>query len=125
MYIQSGYYNWDFDLELEEKYLKLMNNIGIRFVEIGFRTLDTNSSKGIFAHSQIKILNKLKIPDKINIGVMVNASEFIAAKEDNIKICKKYFTKDYLRKIKFIRFACHHDEIYKLRKVFDWFAQKV
>ena len=101
-----------------------MNNIGIRFVEIGFRTLDTNSSKGIFAHSQIKILNKLKIPDKINIGVMVNASEFIAAKEDNIKICKKYFTKDYLRKIKFIRFACHHDEIYKLRKVFDWFCTK-
>ena len=38
-------------LSLGRKYLKLMNNIGIRFVEIGFRTLDTNSSKGIFAAS--------------------------------------------------------------------------
>ena len=74
--------------------------------------------------SQIKILNKLKIPNNINIGVMVNASEFINSKEDNIKICKKYFTKNYLRKIKFIRFACHHDEIYKFEKVFDWFCTK-
>ena len=121
----GGYYNnWDFDLSLGRKYLKLMNDIGVRFVEIGFRTLDTNSSKGIFAHSQIEILNKLKIPNKINIGVMVNASEFINSKEENIKICKKYFTKNYLRKIKFIRFACHHDEIYKLKKVFDWFCKK-
>ena len=55
---------------------------------------------------------------------MVNASEFINSKEDNIKICKKYFTKNYLRKIKFIRFACHHDEIYKLKKFLIGFVKK-
>ena len=121
----GGYYNnWQFDLRLAKKYLILMNKINIKFVEIGFRTLKKNSSKGIFAHSDLKTLNLLKVPKKINIGVMVNASEFISSPENNIKICKKFFPNNYLKKIKFIRFACHIDEVFELKDVFKWFEKK-
>jgi 4-hydroxy 2-oxovalerate aldolase len=121
----GGYYNnWDFDINLANEYLTLMSKINVKFVEIGFRTLSENSSKGIFAHSNLDILKKLKIPKEINIGVMVNASEILASKDSAVQLCQKYFHKDYLKRIKFIRFACHVNEIYKMKKILSWFKKK-
>ena len=48
----GGYYNnWNFSINLAEKYLKVMKDIKIDYVEIGFRSLDETEYKGPFFYS--------------------------------------------------------------------------
>ena len=80
----GGYYNnWDFDINLINKYLKVMSDIKVDYVEIGFRSGEKKEFKGACAYSTDEFLNNLKIPKNLKIAVMINGSELI--KENYLK----------------------------------------
>ena len=113
----GGYYNnWNFKISLIEKYLNVMSDIKIDYVEIGFRSLEKNEFRGACAYTTDEFLNTLKIPKNIKIAVMVNASELIKNSNRNksLESVKKLFKKSNKTKIKLVRIAAHYSEISKL-----------
>ena len=85
----GGYYtNWNFDRQLVNDYLNALDKIHVDFVELGFRFLDKKKTKGEFAYTSEKLINELKIPKNLNLGVMINASDFIDKKESPVDLIK-------------------------------------
>ena len=77
----GGYYNkWDFEFSLIEKYLHAISSAGINFVELGFRSQKKDNYFGPLAYCTDNFISKIKIPDSIQIGVMINASEIKESK---------------------------------------------
>ena len=74
----GGYYNnWDFSIDLINDYLKAMPMAGVDYVEIGFRSLYKSTFRGACAYTKDEFLESLKIPKKLKVAVMVNASDLI------------------------------------------------
>ncbi len=113
----GGYYNnWNFSINLIEKYLQSMAEIKIDYVEIGFRSLEKKEFRGACAYSTDEFLNSIKIPKNIKLAVMVNASELVKNNtlSKNMKLIEKLFTTSNKSKIKLVRIACHYNEIQKV-----------
>lgn len=109
----GGYYNnWDFSVELIEDYLKKLSESGIKFIELGFRSLDSKNYMGPCAHTKDSFIESLKIPRNINIGVMINASEIISNNPGNTEFIN--IVSGNKSKIAFVRFACHFNEVEKI-----------
>ena len=110
----GGYYNnWDFSTDLINEYLKSIYLSGIEYVEIGFRSFEQGSYKGPCAYTKDSFLAQLKIPKKLKIGVMINASEIVdSSKKNLIKKISKLFPNSRDR-INFVRIACHFKEVEK------------
>jgi len=120
----GGYYNnWDFDKETIQKYLYAVDSANIKFIELGFRFNDHIKNKGLTAYTEDSLLKKLKIPKNINIGIMINASDFILNNNININTLKKVLPVSISKEIKFIRVACHHSEVLKLKYFFKYFKK--
>ena len=116
----GGYYNnWYFKKELINEYLKVMDNIKVDYVEIGFRFIDKIKTKGPTAYSDESFLKSLKIPKGLKIGIMINASDFVNSK-NIIDLAKKKFKlkKDSL--ISLVRIACHYEEIKEITPLVNW-----
>ena len=48
----GGYYNnWDFKINLANKYLYALSKINVDYVEIGFRSLEKNEFRGACAYT--------------------------------------------------------------------------
>lgn len=123
----GGYYNnWNFDLKLINDYLKVMSQVKIDYVELGFRSLDVSEFRGACAYTTDKFIESLKIPSKIKICVMINAAEIIKFDkfEDNLKILKQLFKEKKKTKIKLIRIATHYDELAKILPLSNWLKKK-
>ena len=89
----GGYYNnWEFNKDLINEYLKVMEDIKVDYVEIGFRFIDKVRTKGPCAYSQESFLKSLKIPKNLKIGIMINAADFVNSR-DIISLAKKNFKK--------------------------------
>jgi len=70
----GGYYNnWFFSKRFINKYLKCIDNVEIKYCELGFRFPRTDEKKGLTAYTDNDLLKKINIPKKIKIGVMINA----------------------------------------------------
>jgi len=114
----GGYYNnWDFSKDLVNDYLKAISGSGIKFVEIGFRSLKENKLNGPNFFSRDSYLNILKIPKNLSIGVMINISEIVNSKEKYQTILSRLFNDQKKTKIKFIRLATHFNEISETIKI--------
>ena len=112
----GGYYNnWEFDIDLINEYLNALENINIDYVEIGFRIIEKFKDKGPNAYSSENFLRKLKIPKKIKIGIMVNASDLINSNTKIDLLIKKNFIEKKKSVIKLIRLACHFHELEKIK----------
>ena len=125
----GGYYNnWDFDTKLINSYFKSMSDINIDYVEIGFRSNSQDKFLGPLAYSTNSFIKNLKIPKKLKnkIGVMINASEFMQAKDINQqkKMLNKIFPKKDKKIINFVRIACHEKEVFKAFKLCKWFRKR-
>ena len=95
----GGYYNnWDFSKDLVNDYLKAISYSGIRFVEIGFRSLKENEFNGPNFFTRDDYVNILKIPKNLNIGVMINISEIISSKKNYKKILTQLFNNPHKTK---------------------------
>ena len=58
----GGYYNnWNFSIDLINRYLKVMSDIKVDYVEIGFRSYEKNF-RGSCAYSTDEFLDNLQIP---------------------------------------------------------------
>ncbi len=108
----GGYYNnWDFPKELVNEYLKAVSESGIKFVELGFRSLKQNKFKGANFFTTDSYIESLKIPKKIKVGVMVNTSELISNSLECSKSLKILFKEKKKTKLHFVRLATHFDEV--------------
>lgn len=116
----GGYYNnWNFNIDLINKYLKVMSDIKVDYVEIGFRSVEKKEFRGACAYSTDEFLNNLKIPKNLKIAVMINGAELI---KDNFLKKKSsslnnLFKKSKLSKVQLVRIACHFSEIFKVMPV--------
>ena len=117
----GGYYNnWDFRKKDIQRYLDEISKTGIKFVELGFRFYDKNEIKGLTAYTKDSLINSLKIPNTLSIGLMINASDFLNNPIENLK---KVF-REKNNKIKFIRLACHYNEIFLTEDIIKWFKKR-
>ena len=111
----GGYYNnWDFSKELINEYLQAMSAAKIDYVEIGFRFLKKDIYLGPCAYTSTSFLEKLNIPKKLKIGIMINAKDILTSGLTKNKIKETFFDFPKKNKISFIRFACHLNEISKI-----------
>ena len=120
----GGYYNnWNFSKEFIQKYLNYISKTKINHVELGFRFIEKSKIKGLTAYTTDKLLNNIRVPKEIDIGIMVNASDLINNKafEDN---CKKIFHNIQNSKVKFVRFACHHHEVFLISRYIKWLKNR-
>jgi 4-hydroxy 2-oxovalerate aldolase len=108
----GGYYNnWDFDLDLVQEYLNAMSESRIDLVEIGLRSFIGGKYYGPFFYSTDDFLRELNIPEGLNVGVMINAKEYIKDDQPNFDLLNKAFTKKIDSPLHFIRIAAHIHEI--------------
>ena len=118
----GGYYNnWDFDNDLINQYLQVLDSINIDFCEIGFRFYKNNGFKGSCAFTTEEFLESLTIPKSIKIAIMINANELISNEELIIDRLKKLLPlKASKSKVDMVRVACHYEIIEKILTVFDF-----
>ena len=114
----GGYYNnWDFSHKLVNDYLSAMSSAGIKFVELGFRSLKDKDFKGPNWYTTDSYINNLNIPNNLVLGVMINVYEIISySKGIKEPINKLYSDKDK-SKIKFVRLASHYNEFDTAAKI--------
>ena len=62
----------------------------------------------------------MSVPKGLNIGIMINASDLIHNNQPKKEIIKKLVNKKNIHKIKFIRIACHHHEVFLLKDCFQY-----
>ena len=111
----GGYYNnWDFSKELIEEYFQAMSAAKIEYVEIGFRFLKKDIYLGPCAYTTPSFLETLNIPKNLKIGIMINAKDIISNNFSNAEIDKIFFQFSRKKKISFVRFACHLNEVKKI-----------
>lgn len=108
----GGYYNnWDFSKDLVNDYLKAVADSGIKYVEIGFRSLKENKLNGPNFFSRDNYIDILNIPKSLKIGVMINISEIISSKGNFNKVLSNLFENHKKSKVNFVRLATHFNEI--------------
>ena len=116
----GGYYNnWDFKFKDIQKYLNSVASTKISYVELGFRFLENKKIRGLTAYTEDKLIKNLKIPDNIKIGVMINVGDLLKNKRSTLENCKKIFESKN-SKLKFVRLACHYEEIFLIKEVISW-----
>ncbi|MDA7562419.1 aldolase catalytic domain-containing protein [Candidatus Pelagibacter sp.] len=116
----GGYYNnWNFSIQLINKYLKVMSDIKVDYVEIGFRSLEKKEFRGPCAYTTDQFLDNLKIPKTLKVAVMINGAELIKENslKKNISLINSLFKKSKFSKVKLVRIASHYSELKKVMPV--------
>ena len=107
----GGYYNsWDFSLDLINDYLQTMNNLPIDYVELGFRSLNSNNFKGGCAFTTDKFINQLNVPNGLKLGAMINTSEIVNHKQGLLVALSQLFKPAEESPLTLVRIACHMHE---------------
>lgn len=103
----GGYYtDWQFNLELANKYLMVMEEAGIDAVEIGFRS-SPKKQAGMFAKVSDEFIEEnLYKPNIEYFGVMVNTSDMTS------ELIKKLFSYADESPINLVRAATHFHHIH-------------
>lgn len=114
----GGYYNnWDFSHKLVNDYLSAMSSAGIKFVELGFRSLKDKDFKGPNWYTTDSYINNLNIPNNLVLGVMINVYEIISYSKGIKEAINKLFSDKDKSKIKFVRLASHYNEFDTAAKI--------
>jgi 4-hydroxy 2-oxovalerate aldolase len=120
----GGYYNnWNFSLKLIQNYLNEISKTDIKYVELGFRGFFKNKQLGPTGYTDDNLIKKLKFPNLLKIGVMINASDLYKNNFSPLKNLKRLFPKINI-KIFFVRFACHTEEVFGLKDSINWLSKK-
>ena len=110
----GGYYNnWDFDRKLVQEYINSLNSLGISYIEMGFRSFQSKDFKGPNWYTTDNYIKSFKIPNKIKIGVMVNAYELTSHKLKLKQAIDLLFSNKKFSRVNFVRLACHFNEFKK------------
>lgn len=108
----GGYYNdWNFSKDFINEYLKTIYKSGIKFVELGFSQIKKKRLNGNCYDVDNKLIEKLKIPKNLKLGIMINASDLISS-DYNTEKFKKFILQK--KKISLLRIACHFEEVSRI-----------
>ena len=122
----GGYYNsWDFSHELVQNYIFAVKSAGVNVIELGFRTLNKEGFKGACAYTTDSFIETLELPEGIELGVMINASEMF----DKGNLCEKKINSLFPQhakssKLSLIRIASHTYECIEALKAVKLLKEK-
>ena len=120
----GGYYNnWNFSKNLIDNYLRKISKTQINNIEIGFLTIPEDKNKGFTANCNKNFFKQVLIPKNINCGIMINGSDLIGNKLSSLEIYKNLKQIDK-KNIKFIRFACHFYEVFRIKKFLNFLKKR-
>lgn len=121
----GGYYNsWDFSREVIEEYLYAMKSISVDYVELGLRGFNKKGFKGACAYTTDDFIRSLNVPDELNIGVMVNATDLLNHKDGMHVALSKLFSPASESPVKLVRIACHVFEFEKTLPASTWLVNQ-
>lgn len=105
----GGYYNlWDFSTELINEYINVMEATGIDVIELGFRFTPKKKYLGPTAYTSDDFVTSLSIGEKTEIGIMLNADDFITHNKIDKEALNSAFPNDVNKsRISLVRVACH------------------
>lgn len=107
----GGYYNsWDFDCSLIQEYLYAMDAISVDYVELGFRGISKEGFKGACAYTSDNFIRSLHVPDRLKLGVMVNAGDLLKDPKGIETLLSELFTPAADSPVTLVRIACHVHE---------------
>lgn len=110
----GGYYNnWKFNLRDTQKYINNCFKSRINYVELGFLYPLKKPKLGPNAYCRETYLKKLKIPKKLNLCFMINASDFY---KNELSI-KNELSEYMLNKFSLVRIAVNFKEIKIAKKL--------
>jgi 4-hydroxy 2-oxovalerate aldolase len=118
----GGYYNqWDFSVELINDYLDAMAALEVDYVELGLRSLKNEGFKGGCAFTTDQFISTLVSPDKLKLGVMVNAAELIGGDVPDLESrLQKLFAPASASSVTLVRVACHVHEFEQALEAAHW-----
>jgi 4-hydroxy 2-oxovalerate aldolase len=87
-----------------------MNEISVDYVELGLRIFNKEGFKGACAYTTDSFIRTLEVPDNLNLGVMVNASDFVNHPDGVEGALSKLFVLAEESPISLVRIACHVHE---------------
>lgn len=121
----GGYYNsWDFPTHLINQYLEAMQAAGVDIVELGLRSLINKGFKGASAYTTDSFINSLVIPEKLNVGVMINASELVGEESLENVLNILFPLKAAESPVDVVRIACHVHEFVNALPACNWLKER-
>lgn len=107
----GGYYNnWNFETSTVERYLQVMQQTSVDWVEIGFRFIPQSSFVGPYGYSTDAWIGALKIPEGLHLAVMCNAKDLLANGDPASTVCD-LFSIARESPIELVRIAAHFEEV--------------
>ena len=104
----GGYYNlWNFKLNDVQEYINKISKSKIKIIEIGFKFFKKNPKFGKLAFVDESYLSKLKIPEDINIAIMINGQDLVNLGDQWKSILENSFKKNNNNNIEIIIIAVH------------------
>lgn len=116
----GGYYNnWDFSLEEAQDYVDNLARGGVDIIEIGFRFTPKKTFLGPFAYTRENLLELLELPEGVQFGVMVNASDYLGT--DWKEQLEAAFVPEEKSCVSLVRIAAHIGQVAKCDNMVAWF----
>jgi len=116
----GGYYNdWDFSLAEAQDYIDNMVRGGVDIIEVGFRFTPKSKFLGPFAYTRESLLKRLELPEGVQFGVMVNASDYLG--DDWKEQLEAAFSPEAESAVSLVRIAAHIGQIPKCDRMVAWF----
>lgn len=107
----GGYYNdWDFATPLVQEYVTAAAAAGISIVELGFRQVPADRYLGPLAYTTDEYIAALDIPDRITLGVMVDAKHIISGSEPTERV-RQLFRPAAESRVQIVRIAANYAEL--------------
>jgi 4-hydroxy 2-oxovalerate aldolase len=110
----GGYYNdWDYSFQLVKRYADACAAARIDIVELGFRTLQSSGYLGATAYTTDAFIERLEVPDHLQIAVMLNAKEILAASDPRVAM-RACFSRRANSHVSLVRIAANLPEVERL-----------
>ncbi|MDP5129525.1 MAG: aldolase catalytic domain-containing protein [Paraglaciecola sp.] len=121
----GGYYNnWNFPLDITNKYLEAMAAAGVDIVELGLRSLINKDFKGASAYTTDSYIRTLTIPSSLKVAVMINATEIVGETPQNTVLEQLFPHTAADSPVAVVRIACHVHEFVKALPACNWLKER-
>jgi 4-hydroxy 2-oxovalerate aldolase len=102
--------DWHFRHSLVQAYLSAVETSGIKLVEFGFRSPFDSNTSGAHAFTTERYINSFEIPPSLDLGVMINAKDFISGGKFSGSSLQACFPK-HDQSLNFVRIASDFDDL--------------
>lgn len=120
----GGYHTgWRFDAGLVTTYLHTLAAVGVDIVEPGFRALRELPGAGPFAHASDALLDTLDIPPALDVAVMVDADDALAAADDPGAAIVRAFAPRAASRVALVRIAVRLADLGRSRAIAEALAR--